>query len=82
MDELTQEEKHFFANYCFGRILKPSYKKVCDDMEAFIVNKSKPAELRGAVFGWMAVYREDCHLLMSFIVHKKKLEENNYIFRK
>ena len=66
MDELTQEEKHCLNNYCFGKIFKPSYKKVCDDMEAFIANKSKPAELRGAVFGWMAEYTEDYHLLMSF----------------
>ena len=30
MDELTQEdlEKHFIANYSFGKILKPRYKKV------------------------------------------------------
>jgi hypothetical protein len=47
MDELTQEEKHFIANYAYGRILKLSYKKVCDDIEAFIANKSKPEVLRG-----------------------------------
>ena len=55
-----------------SRILKSTYNKVCDDMEAFFAIKSKPAELREAVFRWMAEYSEDYHLLMSFIVHKKQ----------
>ena len=78
MDELTQEEKHCLNNFCFGKIFKPSYKKVCDDMEAFIANKSKPAELRGAVFGWMAEYPEEYHHLMSYIVHLLKAIKEDF----
>ena len=68
-----------FANYSVGRILRSTYKKVCDDMEAFIANKSKPAELRGAVFGWMAEYPEEYHHLMSYIVHLlKAIKEDSF----
>ncbi len=48
------------------------YKKDCDDMEAFIANKSKPKELCEAVFRWMAEYTEDYHLLMSFTASSLK----------
>ena len=50
----------------------PTYKQVCDAMERFVLDKSKPQEFRGRVFGWMSEYSERNHARMFEVVTKLK----------
>ena len=56
----------------------PSYKQVCDAMERFVLDKSKPQEFRGRVFGWMSEYSERNHARMFEVVTILKQIELEY----
>ena len=56
----------------------PTYKQVCDAMERFVLDKSKPGEFRGRVFGWMSEYSERNHARMFEVVTKLKQIELEY----